>query len=831
MRHRRKARGWLPSGGKRPRGRWLVLLAAAILAAGLGYLAFEARVAREFDARNSISPTSIVARPWFLHPGDRVDPQRVIDYLDRAGYRRVSGGTPESGEYGAHGRELLVGRRAIRLGGMFDPGVRVRIRFRRDGRISAIRSAEGPHLAGLLLDPEVIGKAPGDRNRDRVVVRFDEVPDHLVDALLTVEDRRFYDHGALDPRRIAGAALSNLRQGRVAEGGSTITQQLARTLFLSTDRTVFRKLREAAIAVALERRFPKRRLLESYMNHIYLGQNGGAGIHGFGRAAQFFFDRDIAELTLGQSALLVGIIRGPSRYAPHRHPERARARRDVVLRQLHALGHIDGDRLEDELRAAVDIRMPAIREMDARWYLDFVRRELASGEPALEVSGGGFTVVSSLVPELQRAAERAVSDGLRRLERLQPRLTRQPRPLQAALIAIDPPTGEVLAMVGGRSYGASQFNRATDARRQPGSAFKPLVALAALDPRVDPPYTLASVLRDEPLELETPVGVWRPSNADRAFLGPINLRDALVGSRNVPFARLGLEVGPERIVETARRLGIESPLAPYPSLALGASEVTLLELTGAYAVLAAEGRRASPRTVRGVLDRSGRSVRERPRAGESVITPAEAYLVTSALRGVVEEGTGSGVLEAGYRGPVAAKSGTTNGSRDAWFVGYTPELAVGVWVGFDDGARVGLPGSRAALPIFADFLIRVLGPGGGRDFRFPEGVEWVDIEPATGRRAGWGCRGEPELFLAGTAPEAYCGYRPGPWRRRTLSPASPVITDDARNFRRGRDPGRAGGPGAPDEGPHAAVSRRQRPDRSRERHVRPAALPSPPEPR
>ncbi|WP_420632828.1 transglycosylase domain-containing protein [Candidatus Palauibacter sp.] len=788
------------------RGRWLVLLAAAILATGLGYLAFEARVAREFDAFDSTSPTRIVARPWILRAGDRVDPRRVIDYLERVGYRRASGGTPQSGEFGARGRELLVARRAIRLAGIFDPGVRVRIRFQRDGRISAIRTAEGRDLASLLLDPEVIGKVPGDRNRDRVVVRLEDVPAHLVDALLTVEDRRFYGHGALDPRRIAGAALSNLSQGRVAEGGSTITQQLARTLFLSTDRTVFRKLREAAIAVALERRFPKRRLLESYMNHIYLGQDGGTAIHGFGRAAQFFFDRDITELTLGQSALLVGIIRGPSMYAPHRHPERARARRDVVLRQMYALGHIDGDRLEDELGADVDIRNAGSREMDARWFLDFVRRELASGEPSFEAIGGGL-VVSSLAPELQSAAERAVSDGLRRLERFHPRLTRHSRPLQAAIVAIDPHTGEVLAMVGGRSYGASQFNRATDARRQPGSAFKPLVALAAIDPRADHPFTLASVLRDEPLELETPAGVWRPSNADRVFLGPINLRDALVGSRNVPFARLGLAVGPDRIVETARRLGIESPLAPYPSLALGASEVTLLELTGAYAVLAAEGRRASPRTVRAVLDRSGRRVREPTAPGASVITPGEAYLVTSALRGVVEEGTGSGVLKSGYRGPVAAKSGTTNGFRDAWFVGYTPELAVGVWVGFDDGARVGLPGSGAALPIFADFLIRVLGPGGGRDFRFPEGVEWVDIEPATGRRAGWGCRGEPELFLAGTAPEAYCGYRPGSWRRPTLSPASPGNTDDPGNFRRGRDPGHAGGPGVPDEGPHAAGSR------------------------
>lgn len=787
--------------------RWSLGAAAALCAVGSGYLALEARVARAFEALDAVTPTRIIARPVMLRPGTPAGTARLADHLGSAGYRRVSNRTPRPGEFSLRGRELNVGRRALRIGGLFEPGLHARIRFRLDGRIGAIRDGEGRALDGLLLDPEVIAKVPGDRNRDRIAVRLEEVPDHLIDALLTVEDRRFYDHGALDPRRIAGAALSNLRQGRLAEGGSTLTQQLARTLFLSTDRTLLRKIREAVLAVALERRFSKRRLLEAYVNHIYLGQNGGEAIHGFGRAARFFFGRDITQLTPGQSALLVGIIRGPSLYSPHRHPERARARRDFVLRQMHALGHLDVDRLEQELEAAVDIRRPPTSDIDARWYVDFLRRELSPAASGLELGGGGWTVVSTLSPDLQRAAERSVSEGLERLERLHPGLKAQPRPLQAALVALDPSTGGVLAMVGGRSYGASQFNRATDARRQPGSAFKPLVALAALDPRANPPFTLASVLRDEPLMLDTPAGPWCPSNADRAFLGPINLRAALVGSRNVPFARLGLAVGPERIVETARRVGIESPLDPYPSLALGAFEVTLLELTGAYAALAAEGRRMPPRTVQVVLDRTGRTVREPERTGERVVTPAEAYLVTSALRGVVEEGTGRGVREAGYRGPVAAKSGTTNGSRDAWFVGYTPEVAVGVWVGFDDGARVGLPGSGAALPIFAEFLLRALGPAGGRDFRFPEGVEWVEIEPGTGRRAGWGCRGEAELFVAGTAPESWCGYRPGPWRRRSLAPGSPPAIDGDGSFSRGHARGRADGRGGPDEGPRGAGNR------------------------
>ncbi|WP_419857188.1 transglycosylase domain-containing protein [Candidatus Palauibacter irciniicola] len=762
--------------GRRRIWRRLGILAAVVAAGWLGYLGFETKVVRDFEAIDAVSPTRVVARPLVLRPGDRVEPRQVASHLARIGYRSVSKRTPDRGEFAWRGGELRLGRRPLRLGGYMDPGGTVRVRFRGyagAGRVTSIRDADGQDLATLILDPEVIGTVPGEHGRDRIPVRLEEVPGHLIDALLTVEDRRFYEHGALDPRRIAGAVLSNLRQGRIAEGGSTLTQQLARTLFLSTDRTLLRKVREAAIAVALERRFSKRRLLEAYVNHIYLGQDRGVAIHGFGRAAPFFFDRDVSQLTLGQAAMLVGIIRGPSMYAPHRHPERARARRDMVLRQMHALGHIDADRLNAELETRLTLSSPPERRADARWYLDFLRRDLGSGARPLSLDGAGLTVVSSLEPEIQRAAELAVSEGIRTLERTRPRLTEQTGPLQAALVALDPRSGDILAMVGGRAYGTSQFNRAADALRQPGSAFKPIVALAALDPRADAPFTLASTLRDEPLALDTPAGMWRPSNADREFLGPVRLRDALEGSRNVPFARLGLAVGPERIVETAQRLGVESPLAPYPSLALGASEVTLLELTAAYAVLAAEGRRAPPRAARAVLGREGEAIRPAELRREAVISPAEAYLVTSALRGVVERGTGSGVRAAGYRGPIAAKSGTTNGSRDAWFVGYTPELAVGVWVGFDDGTRLGLSGSRAAQPIFTDFLIRVLGPGGGSDFRFPEGVEWVEVEPRTGLRAGWGCRGQPELFLAGTAPEASCGYPMRGWRRGSPWRTSP----------------------------------------------------------
>jgi penicillin-binding protein 1B len=357
--------------------------------------------------------------------------------------------------------------------------------------------------------------------------------------------------------------------------------------------------------------------------------------------------------------------------------------------------------------------------------------------------------------------------------------------LQAALVALDPRSGEILAMVGGRDYGRSQFNRAVDAHRQPGSAFKPVVALTALaEPRGDqdgsvPEFTLASTLRDEPLTVETPAGPWQPVNYDGRYRGELTLRDALERSLNVPFARLGVAVGAERIVATARDLGITSPLRPYPSIALGAFEVTPLELTRAYGVFAAQGYRAEQHAALAVIDRSGEVLRSAESNGEQVYTPAEAYLVTSALQGAVQRGTGQGLRSLGVRSTVAAKSGTTNDFRDGWFIAYTPSLVVGVWVGFDDGQSLGAPGSRVALPIVGRFLAEALDEYGNEDFPIPSGVEIVDVDPETGLRGGPGCWGEPEVFLRGTAPERSCSPY---WASSRRSRSSSRVVDDLRRL-------------------------------------------------
>jgi penicillin-binding protein 1B len=620
--------------------------------------------------------------------------------------------------------------------------------------------ARGFELPTVQIEPELISEIHGPSRQDRRLVSLDQTPPHLVEAVLAIEDQRFYEHRGIDPRRIVGAFLANLRAGRVVQGGSTLTQQLVKNFYLTRERSVARKLREALMALLLERNHEKPELLEAYLNEVYMGQRGSVSIHGMGEAAHYYFAKEVEDLEVHESALLAAMIKGPNLYSPHTDPLAAQERRDLVLDLLLEQQRIS--RLEHELAIAepLDAKSFFVDANPAPHFAELLRQELVEvyGEDILESEG--LAIHTTLDPMLQRRANRAVRERVARLERDFPDREREDSPLEAALVAVAPRTGEILALVGGRDYARSQFNRATQARRQPGSVFKPVVALAALrrEPDSAPRFTLASTLEDEPLSITSGGREWTPVNYDGEFRGVVTLRHAIEQSLNVPVARLGIEIGPERIIQTARDLGIESALSPVPSLALGAFEVTLLEMVRAYAVLTADGVLPMLRAYVDVVDDSGEVLDRKAIHFERRFDPQETYLVTSALRGAVDRGTGQALRRLGFSGPAAGKTGTTNDFRDAWFIGYTPDLLVGVWVGFDDGASIGVPGSVAALPIFADFVIGVLGPEGRSPFLEPAGLEHVSIDPATGLRT---LRGEPELFLAGTAPEGIL-ERPSP---------------------------------------------------------------------
>jgi len=758
---RRRVHRWRERGRRHPRTCILGAVLLGVPALAIVAVGGEALVRARVDPPGAHAAVRFYARPLVFQPGQPLDRVELERTLARLGYRNVRRGPVRAGEYAGSASGLVIGRRAFRVGDWLDSGGTFQVRLDWWGdRIAGVYDAEGRRLPYAALEPELIRLAHGETVEDRLPVPLADVPPSLIEAVLAIEDQRFFQHGGVDVVRIAGAAVANLKAGRVRQGGSTLTQQLAKNLFLSPTRSAIRKLRETAMALVLESRYDKETILEAYLNEVYLGQEGGIAIHGVGSAAQYYFGKDLSQLGIAESALLAGIIRGPSIYAPFRHPDAARERRDLVLRAMRDRGALTEEEFDAAVAAPLRLRPRPEPQRSGRYFVDYVASTLrnAHGDGALR---RGLAVFTTLDLRLQRAAEDAVTLGLRRLEREHPALERADSPLQAALVALDGRTGEVLAMVGGRDYGASQFNRAALARRQPGSAFKPIVALSALArPRGDGPeeprFTLASLLADEPLSVETPAGMWQPVNYDRQYRGTLSLREALERSLNVPFARLGLAIGPQRIVETARRMGIESPLHAVPSLALGASEVTPLEMARAYGVLAAGGWLAPLNSTYAVVDAGGSVISRLADDGARVYDPAETYLVTSALRGAVERGTGRGLRSWGYRGAVAAKSGTTNDFRDGWFIGYTPSITVAVWVGFDDGRSLDLPGSRLALPIFARFLADALGPDDDGEFQQPWDLEVVEVNRETGLRAGPGCRGEAEVFLSGTAPERSC---------------------------------------------------------------------------
>ena len=757
------------------RRRVLHLFAGSVALLAVGFAACPWVPHERLTERMMPTPSRVYARPLVLTPGARVPPGEVEAHLHRVGYRRV--GTDAAvgpGEFHREGATLTVGRRPFRYPDGRDPGGLLRIAFDAKGRVETLQQvgARSPYRESAFLEPEVIGTLFGDEAEDRLLVPLSGIPAIVQRAVLVTEDRRFAFHPGIDPVRIVGAALENAREGRVVEGASTLTQQLVKNVYLTPERTWPRKLREMAIAFWVSLRYSKDEVLEAYLNQIYLGQDGGRAIHGVGRAARFYFGKDVTELGAAEAALLAGMIRAPSAYSPFRNPARAKGRRDVVLGLLRDDGALGPEAAAAAIAAPLGTRREARPPRFAAHYVDFVRRRLQRRFAEESLERDGFEVFTTLDGPFQRAAEAAVKSGLRALEKGYPLLRRKKSPLQAALVAVDPTSGDIVAWVGGRDYATAPFDRASRARRQPGSVFKPIVALAAFTARDTPPFTLATILEDAPLTVQVEGRTWSPHNHDGRNRGPVSLRTALEKSLNVPFARLGMEVGLVHVAETARRLGVTSPIRPIPSLSLGAFEMTPLEVALAYATLASGGVRHGARTALAVVEPDGRALRGDPVEEERVFSEAETYLVTSALEGVVDRGTGRTLRRLGVTGPIAGKTGTTNEFRDAWFVGYTPDLVVAVWVGFDDGARVGLTGARAALPIFARFVRAALPPEARRPFAVPAGIRRAEIHPGTGLLATERCPGRPEIFLSGTAPTRNACQRGGwpRWLRRLLRP-------------------------------------------------------------
>jgi penicillin-binding protein 1B len=740
----------------RVRRRVVAGVGAALLAGLVGYSAVQLRRFDQADVRRA---TLIHSAGQALTPGMHVGLADLAGTLARLKYRETRARPVEPGQFQrpAGAWEIVI-RGLGPTGGAALPS-RVRLEVEGDRLVRMLR--EGRPVDLVALEPEVltsIDDRPRDQHRP---VHVSEVPRVLRDAVLAAEDHRFFDHRGVDVHALARATWANLRAGRVVQGGSTITQQLVKIRLLGPGRTIGRKLLEAWLAALIEWRYPKEHVLEAYLNEVYLGQHGSLPVRGVGAAARVYFGKEVHQLGLAEAAMLAGMIRAPNSYSPATNPVRVRERRDRVLARMRELGMID----ELSYRAA---RRLAVRPIPARtpgerapYFTDLVRQELEQwlGADAIG-SGRRARVHTTLDLTLQRFAEAAVARGLDRLERQVPRLLRSAPAdrLQAVLIALDPPTGRVRALVGGRDYGGSQFNRAVHARRQPGSAFKPFVYVAALTAGAGrpPAFTAASRVDDLPLTITVGRRAWSPRNYADRYDGRVSVRQALERSLNTATVRIAQGVGLPAVIDTARALGIESSLEPVPAVALGAFEVTPLELARAYLPVANGGIRPSgPATVREVFtdDRSGSLIAADVRRTR-VLAAGEAYLLTSLLEGAINSGTGAPARALGVPGSVAGKTGTTNDGRDAWFVGYAPTLLALVWVGFDSGSPHHLSGAQAALPIWADFMARALTTYPAPPFVVPDGVSVASIDPTTGKLAGPYCPlVVSEMFLAGTEPE------------------------------------------------------------------------------
>ena len=617
--------------------------------------------------------------------------------------------------------------------------------------IETLKNYKPPTITKFFSDEgEVIGEFFIER---REVVSLDRMPNHLVRAFVAGEDARFFQHKGLDYIAILRALFRNIFRGEIIQGGSTITQQVVKSLLLSPEKSFVRKIREAILAFKIEKYLSKEEILFLYLNQIYLGH----GSYGIATAAENYFGKPIEELNLVESALLAGLPQAPSKYSPFQHPEQAKKRQTYILNRMEEEGFISSSQLAEALQKPIKIKAKQNSFFEkAPYFVEYVRKYVEEKYGKDNLYKNGLQVYTTIDLNFQNTAQEAMESGLKEIEkRKKQKSADTPLALEGSLVCFDLETGYIKSMVGGRDFKKSQFNRVTQARRQTGSAFKPIVYASALDKG----YTPASIIVDSPNIYEWGDKRWKPKNYGEKFSGPITLRNALTHSVNVVTVKIAQDIGIDYIRDYAKKLGISSPLQNDLSMALGSSSLSLFELTKAYAVFANQGKIFKPIFIKKILDRDGNLLEEKlplsyPKElpeGEQILTPQTAYLMTYLLEGVVQNGTGWKAKA--LKRPVAAKTGTTDQFIDAWFIGYTPEFITGVWVGFDDERSLGEneTGTRAASPIWVSFMSKILKEKPVRDFPVPEGIELMKVDPRTGL-IGSGTETLLECFREGTGP-------------------------------------------------------------------------------
>ncbi len=737
------------------------LLTIAVLAILVsGYVYYQA--VKTFEVRRVSLPTSIYTDIFRLNAGTVVDGGALRDKLQRLGFRETSQLTqPGDATYGKGTIDLFLRPFSHPSGDRQAQKVRLTLGA---SVIDNVTTPEGAALTDAALEPELLTSLLGDQLENRRPVTLSQVPQHLVDSVVVTEDLRFFQHPGVDPIGVTRAAFRNVKAKGVSEGGSTLTQQLVKNYYLTNERTMRRKIVEAFMSLILDARYSKKEILEAYLNDIYLGRNRSISILGVGEATRFYFGKPINEITVSEAAIIAGMVRSPNNNSPFAHPARSLERRNTVLGLLLKNKKID----QATYQKAMAEKLPTkpFRERaglsSIPFYVDRVLQELKLDYGIDDVQGRGLSIYTAIDLDWQDQAAKTLESGLRGLEKSNRDLRRAKNPLEGVMMAVDVPTGEIRALVGGRNYDRSQFNRALNAKRQVGSLFKPFVFLAAFEPSLsNQNITPATLVNDNRFVLERRYSKdWSPRNYGDHYNGVVTVRRALEQSMNVASVRIGLSTGVDAAIKAAHVLGVQQELEDVPSLILGSVEIPPIEMAEAYSTLARMGARAPLRTIRYVTNEGGKVVASGDEVKAVQVFPArDVFLTVHIMEGVVNRGTAAVARSLGVKGPVAGKTGTTNDKRDAWFIGFTPQTLALTWIGFDDNSPVGVSGAEGAVPIWSRYMREIQKGQPLQDFPAPSGIIFTQVDANSGGLATPQCPPAMvvnEAFKQGTQPMGLC---------------------------------------------------------------------------
>lgn len=733
----------------KPSKRWLGLLfklfivAVVLLAGVLIYL--DAVVQEKFSGKRWTVPAKVYARPLELFAGQKLNKQDFLTELNALGYRNETSAS-SAGAVSVNGNTVELHTRGFQFYEGAEPAQAVRVRFS-GGSVASLTKANGSPLAVARLEPLLVGGLYPAHQEDRILIRLDQVPELLPQALIAVEDRDFYQHHGVSLKSIARALWVNTSSGSLRQGGSTLTQQLVKNFFLTNERTLTRKVTEALMSVLIELHYSKEEILEAYLNEVFLGQDGQRAVHGFGLASQYFFSRPLAELKLQQIALLVAMVKGPSYYNPRRQPERALERRNLVINLLAEQGIVDEQQAEQAKKTPLGItKRGSLANTTYPGFLDLVKRQLREDYRDQDLTEEGLSIFTSFDPILQRKAEESLTQTYKQLAG-----RKGIDEVESAVVVSNPETGEVLALLGSRQPRYAGFNRALDAVRPIGSLIKPAVYLTALEQPSQ--YTLTHYLQDETFSVKSRNGqVWTPQNYDRKEHGTVFLYQGLAQSYNLSTAKLGLEMGVPRVLNTVRRLGVERDWPAYPSMLLGAGSLSPIEVADMYQTIANGGFNTPLRAIRSVLNAEGEPLGRYPYSIEQRFDAGAIYLTQEAMRRVMTEGTGRSVYNRVLDSTVlAGKTGTSNDLRDSWFAGFGQDLLAVVWMGRDDNGQTPLTGASGALQVWANFMQQAAPRS--LNMSPPDNIVTVWVDAYSGLGSAKDCPGAVQMpYIRGSEP-------------------------------------------------------------------------------